>query len=88
MVPGFETWGVITGVLAGLLLLSLVRLLSERFFEIGKRAGRRSEKRWCMPRGKHRQVEAKEVRSRSFYQYVLETVWTCGAGVMAAHWPP
>jgi hypothetical protein len=26
--------------------------------------------------------------SRPFWQYLAETIWTYGAGVMAAHWPP
>lgn len=65
-----------------MVLLSLVRLLSER--------------PWCtkkeqpMIRGKHRSSTSKnnpEVpNQRNYIQFVLETAWTATAGAAGGHW--
>lgn len=35
-----------------------------------------------------KKVSKRKDKSRSFWQYLAETIWTYGAGVMATHWPP
>lgn len=87
MVLGIDAQGVVTGVL-GLLLLATVRMFSERPLRGRQRTGR-SRKGWFMFRtGRYRSNRELKDKSRSFLEYVLETMWACGAGVMAAHWPP
>ena len=88
MVP-VQIWGVSTGVL-GVLLLAVVRLLSERSFGIARRGQYVRRKRWLIVRtGKRIRTHSKSDSStRSFKQYVAETIWAYGAGVMAAHWSP
>jgi hypothetical protein len=85
VVPGIEAWGVVTGVL-GLLGLAIVRLVSERCFRSLKSTGRKVRKEQKMDT-KKKAFKHKD-KSRSFWQYLAETIWTYGAGVMAAHWPP
>ena len=85
MVPGIEPWGVVMGVL-GLLGLAIVRLVSERRFRSRKPTGRKARKEPKM--NKKKEVLDHNYRSRSFWKYLAETIWTYGAGVMAAHWSP
>lgn len=85
VVPGIEPWGVVTGVL-GLLGLAIVRLVSERRFRSRKSTGRKVRKEQKMNAKK--KVSKRKDKSRSFWQYLAETIWTYGAGVMATHWPP
>jgi hypothetical protein len=85
VVPGIEPWGVVTGVL-GLLGLAIVRLVSERRFRSRKSTGRKVRKEQKM-NGK-KKISNRKDKSRSFWQYLAEAIWTYGAGVMAAHWPP
>lgn len=88
MVPDFEIWGATTGVL-GLLLLALVRLASERSFGTTSKARHAKQRRWS-PVNADKRVSAhgQSGKTRSFMQYMLETIWAYGAGVMAAHWTP
>lgn len=88
MVPGFETWGVVMGVF-GLLLLAFVRLCSERSIRIGSLTALWSRKEQHMSeRDSLSEADNEKGKSRSFGQYLCETVWAYGAGVMAAHWLP
>jgi hypothetical protein len=87
VVPGFDTWGVVTGVL-GLLLLAAVRLFSERSTWTTDLTGR-SGREWLMSKAvRNIKSSSTKGKSRSFLQYMWETAWAYGAGVMAAHWPP
>lgn len=85
VVPG-QYGGVLTGVL-GLLLLAVVRLGSERSLGGRKRRGRDNERRWSIV-GSRKNGTRRDSKSRTMKQFVAETIWACGAGVMAAHWPP
>jgi hypothetical protein len=89
VVPGIEPWGVITGVL-GLLFLAFMRLLSERAPRVrfkGK-GSRKNKGEGEMIMGTARTGTHVGTGVRSFKQYVAETFWAYGAGVMAAHCPP
>jgi len=88
-VASVRFWGVSMGVL-GLLLLVVVRMLGERSFGITRSGRHVRRKGWCIVRsGKHRKSHSKsDSTARSFKQYMAETIWAYGAGVMAAHWPP
>lgn len=87
MVPGLGAWGACTGVLVGLLILAVVRLLSERSFAgrsgKGKHIDRTNRKDNNMMRTSNNNTQKRTIK-----QYLAETIWACGAGVMAAHWPP
>lgn len=88
MVP-VQGRGVIT-VILGLLLLSAVRLVSERplFTRVQERQRRGLWRRWWPVRtGNHSRTRGKvDKKFRTFGQYLSETIWACGAGVIAAHW--
>jgi hypothetical protein len=85
VVSGVKPWGVVTGVL-GLLGLAIVRLMSERRFRSRKSTGRKVRKEQKVNAKK--KASKRKDKSRSFWQYIAETIWAYGAGVMAAHWPP
>jgi hypothetical protein len=85
VVPRFESWDVVTGVL-GLLILTTARLLSERRMRFCRSAGSTVGKEPKVVDQKKRSNN--KDRPRSFLQFLAETLWACGVGVMAAHWPP
>lgn len=88
MIPGFDTWGVV-GVLCGLLALTAVRSLSEVPVPKLGRVRDWLERKWSMVESdKSAKPANTNDKSRSLFQFFLETVWAVGAGVMAAHWPP
>ena len=75
--PGFEFWGI-AGGFAVLVLLALVRLLSEL-----PTGGTRKETR--MNAKQMMSSNSKSIgRARSFWQYLLETVWAAGAGAIGS----
>lgn len=87
-----QIWGFAIEGLAGLLVLSFIRLLSERGIPrgadlmnnirkmINKARSRRISGRNAMTTTRKGTVE----EARKCWQYMLETVWAGGAGVIAA----
>ncbi|RQO45835.1 hypothetical protein DBV08_18355 [Rhodococcus sp. KBW08] len=73
----FESQGL-AGYLLALTLLAFVRLLSDWPSRAEKLADNRPRKESLM--GSFKQFGV------VFTQKMLETIWTCGAGVLAAHW--
>lgn len=73
--PGSIPW-VLAGSLAGLVFLAFVRLLSEIPVEMIQK-GDAMNVRTAM-RNKLRN------RTRKYWQYLLETMWAAGAGVMVS----
>jgi hypothetical protein len=68
-------------------LLAVVRLLSERSFT-GRSGKGKHIKHTNGEDTKMRTSNNNNTQKRTFKQYLSETIWACGAGVMAAHWPP
>lgn len=78
----FNSHSVASGVL-GLLVISLVRLLSERPF------GRlRKGSRMTNPKHKKMKKSNDPQGSRKFHHYVLETMWAVAASGAAGRWLP
>lgn len=73
----FESRGLV-GYLLALTLLAFVRLLSDLPSRAEKLADNRPRKESLM--GSFKQFGV------VFMQKMLETFWTCGAGVLVAHW--
>ncbi len=71
-----------------LLLLAFVRLLSERSVHISRmaRSGSGRERLMATDEKQDSTTDKMKGERRSFIQYLLETAWTCGTGVMAAYW--
>ena len=69
----FDFWTV-AGGLAFLMALAFVRLLSER----PERASRKETKM----NGRHKATQINSSSHRTYLQFMLETIWTTGAGVM------
>ena len=88
MVPCLGAWGASTGVLIGLLLLGAMRLLSERQLSRSAKSRNHREGRHAMKFRMNDNTHRLDDKSRTFKQYLLESLWTYSAGVMAAHWPP
>lgn len=74
---GFDSQGL-AGYLLALTLLAFVRLLSDWPSRAEKLADNRPRKESLM--GSFKQFGV------VFTQKMLETFWTCGVGVLAAHW--
>jgi len=88
VVPCLGAWGAYTGVLIGLLLLGVVRLLSERHIFRSSESRNQQKGRHAMKSRRNDDTHRQDDKSRTFRQYMLESLWACSAGVMAAHWPP
>jgi len=88
VVPCLGAWGAYTGVLIGLLLLGVMRLLSERHLFRSPESRNYRKGRHAMKSRMSDNTHRQDNKSRTFRQFLLETLWTYGAGVMAAHWPP
>lgn len=71
----FDLWTV-TGGLVFVMALAFVRLLSERPVGVRRKGG--------IMNSQHRAAQVNIQPHRTYLQYIWETIWTTGAGVMAA----
>ena len=87
MVPGSKLGASIAAVLV-VLVLAAMRLFSERPFRPMSLTIQWLRKRYNMLSKESfaSSMNTKISTSRNYFQYVLETTWALGAGVMAAHW--
>lgn len=74
----FETWGI-AGGFAALAGLALMRLLSETSLR-----GFRKGNHMRANKGRHSNTKKSNTSARKYWQYLLETFWAVGAGVMAS----
>lgn len=75
--PGFDSRGLAGGFVA-LLILALVRLLSDAPTRAGAKEVRVNSKKI------DKVVRRKYGSTRRFWQYALETVWAAGAGFLGS----
>ena len=73
----FETWGI-AGGFAALAGLALMRLLSENSIRRLRRGNNMDANK-----GRHSSKKS-NTSTRKYWQYLLETMWAVGAGVMAS----
>ena len=75
--PRFDSWGLAGGFVA-LLILALVRLLSDAPMRAEAKEVRMNSKKI------NKAVRRKYSSTRRFWQYLLETLWAAGAGFIGS----